>query len=232
MKKAFRNYLGIWAALLVLFNIIAFVSVGRVGQEKYTASFWVGYGLITTAFVGQLFCAKVIFDSKNNEKRFLNIPLITQSYTALVISAVIGSVLMLIPDCPAWITAIVCAVVLGFGAVSIIKAKAAADIVSDTDDKIKAQTFFIKSLTVDAENLLSRAKTDVAKAACHKVCEAARYSDPMSNDALLSIEEKISAQMEVLTVAVAAGNDDEIAAAAEEVTLLIGERNRKCKVLK
>ena len=53
MKKAFKSYFVIWATLLVLFNIIAFISVGWEGQEKYTASFWVGYVFITLALVGQ-----------------------------------------------------------------------------------------------------------------------------------------------------------------------------------
>ena len=50
MKKLFKSYFAIWAVLLVLFNIIAFVSAGWTGQEKYTSSFWVGYVSITIAF--------------------------------------------------------------------------------------------------------------------------------------------------------------------------------------
>ena len=36
MKKALKSYIAVWAVLLVLFNVIAFVSVGWEGQEKYT----------------------------------------------------------------------------------------------------------------------------------------------------------------------------------------------------
>ena len=42
MKKLFKNYAVIWAILFVAFNIIAFVSTGWVGIEKYTVSFWTG----------------------------------------------------------------------------------------------------------------------------------------------------------------------------------------------
>ena len=65
MKKGFRFYLSIWAVLLVLFEVIAFVSPGWAGQEKYTASFWIGYVVITLAFVGQLVCAIVAFRADN-----------------------------------------------------------------------------------------------------------------------------------------------------------------------
>ena len=57
MKKIFKLYLVIWAALLAAFNIVSFVSVGWAGHEKYTPSFWFGYALITIAFLGQLGCA-------------------------------------------------------------------------------------------------------------------------------------------------------------------------------
>lgn len=39
MKKVFKLYSIIWAIILVLFNVIAFVSVGWTGVEKYTPSF-------------------------------------------------------------------------------------------------------------------------------------------------------------------------------------------------
>ena len=38
MKKMFKSYFAIWAILLILFNVIAFVSVGWVNQAKYTPS--------------------------------------------------------------------------------------------------------------------------------------------------------------------------------------------------
>lgn len=233
MKKNFKFYIIIWAILLVLYNLTVFlvrpVMPGYI--INYDARFWISWGVIIATFIGQLFCAKVAFDSKNNEKLFLNIPLITQSYTALVVATIAGSALMLIPDCPAWIAAIVCAAVFGFGAISVIKAKAAADIVSDTDDKIKTQTLFIKSLTVDAEGLISRAKSEAVKAACKKVYEAIRYSDPMSSDALTGIESQITLKFNEFSNAVTSGTDN-IETLANEVVILVGDRNKKCILLK
>ena len=234
MKKNFKFYIIIWAILLAVYNLTVFLVKPVIPGYviNYDARFWISWGVIISTFIGQLLCAKVAFDSKNNEKLFLNIPLITQSYTALVIATVIGSGLMLIPDCPAWIAAIVCAVVLGFSAISVIKAKAAADIVSDTDDKIKTQTFFIKSLTVDAESLIARAKSEAVKAECKKVYEAVRYSDPMSNGALASIESEITITFAKLSEAVVDNNFKTVFEFTSEIIILLGDRNKKCKLLK
>lgn len=234
MKKNFKFYVIAWAILLAIYNLTVFlvkpILPGYV--FNYDARFWISWGVIIATYLGQLFCAKVAFDSKNKEKLFLNLPLITESYASLITATIIGSILMLIPNCPAWIAAIVCAAVLGFSIVSVIKASVAADLVSETDDKVKTKTFFIKSLTVDAESLMSRAKSETIKAECKKVYEAVRYSDPMSNSALSSIESEIIITFAKLSEAVVDDNFETVSGFTSEIIILLGDRNKKCKLLK
>lgn len=225
MNKNQKHYIGIWAVLLVLFNAIAFISPGWITHEKYTASFWIGYVFITISFVGQLICALSALKEQNLTKLFYKIPLIRVSYTGLIVSFVVGGACMLISPLPYWIGALAAVIVLAVTAISVLKANAAADIVADIDEKINQKTFFIRNLTADAEGLLSRAKTPEDKAVCKKVYEALRYSDPMSSDALTEIEKKIEAQFAVFFKDISADT-------AEELLLLIGERNRKCKAFK
>lgn len=232
MKKTFKYYLGIWTVLLVLFNIIAFLRGGLEVQSKYTSSFWIGYIFITLAFIGQLACAYTAFKEENLSKFFYSIPLVSVSYTGLILSILVGGFCMLIPALPYWFGIIVCAIVLCFTAVAVGKAVATSDIVSDIDDKIKVQTFFIKSLTVDAESLMARAKSEAVKAECKKVYEEARYSDPMSNDALASVESEITIKFAKLSEAVASDDSASVTELANEVVILIGDRNKKCKLLK
>ena len=232
MKKAFKSYFAIWAILLVLFNIIAFVSVGWINQEKYTPSFWVGYVFITLSFIGQLICAKTAFNAKNLQKLFYNIPLISLSWTGLIVSFVIGGLCMLISPLPYWVGVIACAIVLAVVAIAVIKASVAADAVSSIDDKIKTQTFFIKSLTVDAEGLIARAQTEEIKSECKKVYESVRYSDPMSHEMLASAETQITIKFSDLSSAVNENNFEAVKALAREVVILVDERNKKCRLLK
>ena len=137
---------------------------------------------------------------------------------------------MTVPDLPNWVGALVCLLILVFCAVAVIKAAAAAELVAGVDEKVKAQTQFIKNLTVDAENLCARAQGDAAKNACKKVYEAIRYSDPMSAPALADIEAKIAAQMQTFTAAVTSGTG--VDEAADALVLLMQERGSKCKALK
>lgn len=234
MKKNFKFYALIWAILLAVWCAVVFlvrpVIPGYV--INYDSRFWIALVFIAAAFIGNLACAYFAFKAENVKKMFLNLPLITVSWSALIAMLVVGSGLMLIPNCPAWIAAIVCIVVLAFNAIAVIKAVWAADTVNKVDEKVKAQTSYIKNLTVDAESILSRAKSEPVKAVCKKVYEAVRYSDPMSNDALSVIEAKITVKMDEFASAVGADDAEKAKEIADETVILVGDRNKKCKALK
>ena len=232
MKKTFKFYFVIWAVLLVLFNVISFVSVGWAGVEKYIPSFWIGYVFITLSFIGQIICAYFALKDTDVKKTFYNVSLITTSYTGLILSFVFGGLCMIISPLSYWVGIILCAIILAINAITVIKATAAIDIVNEIDDKVKTKTFFIKALTADAESLITRAKSEDIKAQCKKVYEAIRYSDPMSNEALSSIESEITVKFAKFSEAVADNNFEATSSLADELIILLGDRNKKCKLLK
>lgn len=216
----------------MLFQVIAFVAPGWIWFEKYTPSFWIGYVFITLSFIGQLVCAYHALRETNRQKFFYKVSLIRTSYTGLILSFVFGGGCMLLSPLPYWVGGILCTALLAGNVIAVVKATTTAELVSAVDERVKVQTSFIRNLTADAEALLTRAKSEEAKTACKKVYEAVRYSDPVSSGALADVEAEISEKMQVLAAAVADGKEEEIATVAEEVMVLIGDRNRKCKVLK
>ncbi len=232
MNKNFKHYLSVWVILLAIFNIVMFVSPNEIaGTSKFDGAFWSGYIFITIAFIGQLACGYIALKAENLKKLFYNIPLISVSWIGLVITLILGTICIVIPNLPDWVGVILCFIVLGFTAISVVKAKLAADLVQAVDDKIKIQTFFVRTLTVDAEDLISKAKSEVAKAECKKVYEAIRYSDPMSNDALAYLETEIEIKFSKFSNAVNSDADN-VSDIAEELLILINNRNKKCRLLK
>lgn len=234
MKKNFKFYALIWAILLAVWCAVVFLVRPIIPGYviNYDARFWIAFVFIAAAFIGNLVCAYFAFKAENLKKMFLNIPLITVSWSALIAMLVVGSALMLIPNCPAWIAAVVCIIILAFNAIAVIKAGWAADAVSKVDERVTARTSFIKNLIVDTESILSRAKSDTVKAECKKVYEAVRYSDPMSNDALSVIEAKITVKVDEFSSAVDADDAEKAKEIADEIVILVGDRNKKCRVLK
>lgn len=232
MKKNFKFYAITWAILLALFNILVFLTPNEAaGMTKFGGAFWSGYVFITLAFIGQLICGYVAFRADTREKLFLNLPLITISYATLVTSIVLGTICMIIPDLPNWVGILLCAVVLALNAVAVVKAQAAATLVSEVGEKVKTQTAFIKTMTVEAASLVERAKSEENKAACKKVYEAFRYSDPMSTPALAETDAQIKTVFDSFKTAVLS-DADAAYNLADECCKLVTERADKCKLYK
>ena len=233
MKKRIGVYSVIWAICLVVFNVTVFVTPNKInGVSKFGGSFWVGYIFITAAFIGQLVCALFAFRAEDPKKFFYKIPLISVSYSGLILMLIAESVFMAVPALPKWLGIIVCVMILACNAIAIIKATAAAEVVGGMDEKVKTQTFFIKNLTVDAQSLMACAASDALRTETKRVYESIRYSDPRSNDALAELDARIQRQFNAFADAV---KEEDVTLATEAANALletVDRRNQKCKLLK
>ena len=231
MKKYIKSYVILWAMLLALFNVIAFISPGWIGYNKFVGSFWIGYSFIILSFLGQLGCAFVTLREENATKLFYKLPVINISYIGLIAAFVVGGLCMLISPLSSWICILACVITLAAVALPILMVNVAADAVIKIDEKVKTDTFFINSLAVDAEALMNKASIPEAKTAAKEVYEAVRYSDPMSAPALASDEAQITIKFNEFSNAITNGDGD-ARKLAEELIVLIKSRNSKCRLLK
>jgi hypothetical protein len=127
----------------------------------------------------------------------------------------------------------VCAIITVLNIISVVKATAAKDEVLIVDEKVEKATSFIYDMREASESLFARVKADDDKAViCKKVRDAFKFSDPMSNAELASIEADIKTHFDLLKKAIADGKMDAATSESEEVLALISERNNTCKRLK
>lgn len=230
MNKNFKYYIVAWTVLVIIFNVVVFVTPAAFGTSKFDGTFWSDYVLIVLALIGQLVCAYFAFKVKSKEQFFLKLPLITISYSSLILSFVVGAAFAFIPNIPNWVGIILCTLILGFTAISVIKASAAADLVNETGTCEKKKMAFIRVKTIESENLMARAQDEDTKTMCNKVYEALQYSDPMSSETLLDVETEISKEFTAFASAVK--NGENVSELAENLLALICDRNRMCKALK
>ncbi|MBQ6520966.1 MAG: hypothetical protein IJI14_19850 [Anaerolineaceae bacterium] len=232
-NKLFQRYFLIWLISLAAFNVICFVVPAEIaGVPRITGSFWTAYAFITIAFLGQLVCAWFALKADSLTKLFYNMPLLTICRTGLILMLVIGSLFMLVPFFPKWLGVILCFLILAFTAIAVIKANTAAEIVQNTETRIRKQTSTMRELTAQAESLIYQAKSEEAKAECQKVYDALRYSDPMASPALSDIENSIFVQLKEFASLIKTDNEEVVKKESEELLIFIQERNQKCKVLK
>ncbi len=227
MKKNLKSYGLVWIIAVVMFNALAFI----VPRER-DGSFLVGVIFINAAFVLHLVCWHFTSRERSAERFFYKISLLRVSHIGLWVMSVAGWAVMLIEDIPYSVGIAVCIIVLGVTAIWAVMADTAAEIVADQDVRIAQKTAVIAELRAEAEAIRARATTPEISETCTKVYDALRYSDPVSHSALEALESSIRAKLEAMREAVASSDAVGVKGHAEELLLLISERNIKCKALK
>ena len=88
-----------------------------------------------------------------------------------------------------------CSVIAGVSAVCMISADAGRNVIQRVEANVQKKVFYIRELQADVE-LITAAETDAnTKAALTRLAEKIRFSDPMSNEQLVDLENKISAKV-------------------------------------
>lgn len=230
MKKVLIHYIMAWVIVLIVFQAVCFLSTGEAsGMSKYGGAFWAGYGFIMLAFVGQLICTCLALRKASAEKRFYKLPLITLSYSGLIMMLIVGGIVMAVPGLSNWIGALICLLILAFYAVAVLEAVSAAELVKKVDVNVKNSTEVMRSLEIEAENLVSLSTNPEIRRACKNVYEAVRYSDPVSNEETGEIETRIREKIKELKRATENQGSTKTVELSEECRRLIEERNRICK---
>lgn len=220
-KNNLMSYL-VLGIVFALFNVIAFV----IPTDK-TATFWTAYVSSVVAFAVQIPLWKIALGKKDALKsKFLSIPVIHVGITYLIIQLIAFAIFMIFPTLPVWLAVVVCTIILAISALCAIAGQAGGNEINRVEEKIKVKRAFIQFLQTDIE-MLAESETDAeTKAALKKLAEKVRFSDPMSHEMLGELESRISAKVEEMKMAA------DKKALIEEVTTLLTERNKKCKILK
>lgn len=222
MKKNISKGYFILGILFILVSVIAFA----VPAAK-TAAFWISYGFAVIAFAAQLIIWKAALGrSESLKSKFLGFPVVHIGIVYLVVQIIAFIVFLSIPTLPIWSAVVACAVVAGVSAVCMIASDVGRSEIERVSAKVQEKTFYIKQLQADVE-LLAGAETDTAtRLALAQLAEKIRYSDPMSNEQIADIENRIAAKIAELK------SSTDKTGIINELNLLLDERNKKCKLLR
>ena len=234
MKSNIKYYAIVWFCLIATYNVSVFVMRFALYDEsiRFEKNFWIAWSFIIAAFICNLTCAFYVFKTNNFQKMFYRLPLITLSRTMLILMFLAGCIFMIVEQVPLWITTIFCMLIMTVNMVAIVSAIWTSDTVSRLDDSIAKSTEFIKNATMEAEVIFKSANDKTFSKECKLVYEALKYSDPVSNNLSLEIEEKIEVKLKQLGLMVATGGWDDVKNISDEIVKLIDERNQKIRMQK
>lgn len=220
-KNSSKGYL-ILGILFVLVSAIAFA----VPLAK-NAAFWISYAFTVIAFAAQIIIWKsTLGRAESLKSKFLGFPVVHIGIVYAIIQTVAFAVFLLVPTLPAWSVIVVCSVIAGVSVVCMISADAGRNEIERVEAKVQKKVFYIRELQADIELLADNETNADVKKALTQLAEKIRFSDPMSNEQLADLEDKISTKIEELKTP---SSQLEI---ITELNSLLDERNKKYKILK
>lgn len=212
----------------VLLGIIfAFVTVVSLAiPTSKSAAFWIVYIFTVVAFAAQIVLWKRTFGHKELKSKFLGFPIVHIGIVYLVVQIAVLFVFVFAEKLPTWSALVICTAIAAMAAIFMIASDVGRTEIERVEQKVKEKVFYIKNIQVDIEILASAEEDAETKKALEQLAEKTRFSDPMSNEQLAPLEERIAIAVESLK-----SSDDKMKI-IEELNLLLDERNKKCKILK
>lgn len=208
----------------IIFILITVVSLA-IPTSKSTA-FWIAYIFTVVALAAQIVLWKRTFGHKELKSKFLGFPIVHIGIVYLVVQITVLFVFVFAEKLPAWSALVICTAITAMAAIFMIAADVGRTEIERVEQKVQGKVFYIKNLQVDIEILASAEKDAKTKKALEQLTEKIRFSDPMSNEQLAPLEERIAIAVESLK-----SSDDKLEI-INQLNKLIDERNKKVETLK
>ena len=230
-----RKLLGAIATFIVVFlfaNILVFLIPFPHGIAFWTAYVFLMIALVI-GFVITYVSAEKTFTQKNGIRYY---PLMRFGVMYLIVQGIVSLIFFLLDSYITlpliWIPPVVCLVIFAIFAVLLISTYSGLKVVESVDEQSKKETAFIYSLTAEAELLAKQVSDEDLQKELTSLYEAIRYSDPVSTLEVADVNSRIRDEMDVLKAAVTLNDTGKIHESVQNLSLLIAERNQKCKLVK
>ena len=224
----------LWKPLvLALLVFIAFDALVFLLPFRRENSFWVGYGFTAVSFLIALTATFLSLGGRRPMKsKYLGLSVFVIAWRYVAVQAAWGLVCMLAPDMPLWVSGLVGLLILCGGLFLIFSVEIGADEVRSVGAEIERKRDYVQLLYTDVSLLPQRTGDPALKQQLEELARQFRFSDPMSSEELASLESEIAARVAQLKEALPTQPAEQSRAQAAELSLLLAERNAKCKVLK
>ncbi|MFZ1237477.1 MAG: hypothetical protein WAR39_10875 [Prevotella sp.] len=211
----------VFLLIFVLFNACAFI----IPFDRNNV-FWIEY-----IFTIIPFCVLLYFSIKNTaitkKSVILHISVIYVGISYLISQILLFIVLNLLSkQLPLWLVIIISIVVCIFFIVCLLLTEIDKNIITNRDVIIDEKVDYIKELQLEVDMITEKETDEETISSLKKLSEKIKYSDPMSDASLVSLESKIKDRVSLLS------NQTDKKKTISEISQLLDQRNRQCILLK
>lgn len=233
MSRGLKIYFAIVAILAVMITVIAFVIPF---EKKSYATFIMSYVGILISLAAQGYVAFLVFKKSSSLKsKIYGIPVIRVSIIYLMLQFVASIVICAINAfvyVPVFIPVVIFIVLGGFAAIGILITSAVKGFIEDVEKEEKQKTAFLNNFKIEVESLSNKSSDEALNKDIYKFIEKVKYSDPMSSDKLVDIENEINTKYMELKELVLNDDIENSKKALVEINDLMDKRNKICKLEK
>lgn len=230
MKKKQISLIAVYAIVFVVYSVLFFA----VPIPKGAAA-WVSYLFSVISIGGAAAVSLFVFGKDDGmTSKFYGLPIFKVGNLYALVQVIFGTLMTIIGafvKVPLWIVFVVSILLLGAAAIGLIATVNTREIVENQEKEVERQTKSMTFFKLDMESMVECCKEPQVKKAMEELAEKFRYSDPVSNEALEAIEDRLKAEVAVLG-GMLADDKETVLKKITEIEHLLADRNRRCKALK
>ena len=216
--------------------LVCFLALVFLIPFPKTAAFWVCFVFSLIALGAQAYVFKIAFDKGEPLKsKFYGFPIAKIGVIYLIVQLAACFIIMGVGfavKVPVWIALLVCILILGVFASGLVAADIMREEVERQDVQLKKDVQTMRTLQSKSAAIAGSCSDDETKKKLTDLSEKFRYSDPVSSDALKTIEQDLSACVDELQNAVLEGDWDSAGMLIAKTDASLAERNRLCRLNK
>lgn len=229
MDKKIKSLAAVYAIVLVVFCVVFLV----IPFPK-TGAYWVEFAFSVIAVCVSFAVCYSSLKKDGLKSKVYGIPILKIGIVYMIMQLIISFVIAIIGlfvTVPLWIPIVVSVLVLAISAIGFIGADNARNIITEQENRDVIATKAMRSFRLDTQYIVDLCTDAELKKPLAELAEQFKYSDPVSNEELSDIEENL--QREVKKLAALVNTDKEAAGKKiKEISIMLADRNRRCKELK
>lgn len=219
--------------LIVVIVLAIFNTIALIAPFVRTAAFWCAYGFSVAAILiwGGVWLSLGV-RSTTQKSRFYGWPMIYLVSVYMTIQVVLGVTFMFFSGSSVRAVVIINTVLLLICLVGLISTDTAKDSIETIDETVKRKVLYIRSLENEMTHAANMCDDLPTRKKLIAVANAIRYSNPMSDGNLFSLEEEISRLCSRISELIRYQDTETIRNICSQLLIMIEERNQKCKLMK
>ncbi len=227
-----KNLKRFYISLGVVFAVFTVIAFALPFERK--AVFWIAYcfGVLSVG-VQAYVMPKAFREGSSVKSKFYGFPIARVGAIYVCAQIVTSIIFMALAKLPSnWVLRIeivLSALLLGAAALGFIAADAIRDEVERQDVQLKKDVTRMRALQSKAASLVDQCTDASAKAALEKLSDALRFSDPVSSDATIALEDDLASYVDELQSALTEGDCANVSALCAKVMPVLAQRNQLCK---